>query len=216
MEFFKGIHIIPGLANDSNIFVIDNEILIDTGTGEYFHQSRHDIENAIDAKRLRMIVNTHYHFDHTGGNKKFRDWLKIPLAAHSADKNYIESGRTLSESFKQSAKIVTVDRELKDGDLIKTENFRLFTLHTPGHSAGSICFYEPDKKILVSGDTVFDGAAGRTDMPGGNYNELRFSLEKLDKLNIHYLFPGHGLPKIGGVNFMLKKLLVSMETSAVI
>jgi len=216
MEVFKGVHIIPGIADDSNIYVIDNEIVVDTGTGEFFHQARQEIEKAVDPKRIKLIVNTHYHYDHTGGNKKFRDWLKSPIAAHKADRELIEKGKTLSESFHQVAKIVTIDQELRDGDIIHTENFNLSVIHTPGHSAGSICLYEPDKKILISGDMLFDGTVGRTDLPGGNYNETRFSLEKLDKMNIQYLFPGHGLLKIGGVNFMIKKLLVSMETSHMI
>ncbi len=214
MEVFRGVHIVPGIANDSNIYIIDSEILVDTGTGEFFHQARQEIEKAVDPRRIRLIINTHYHFDHTGGNKKFRDWLRAPIAAHIADKDLIEKGRTLSESFKQVAKIVTVDAALKDGDIIHTENFNLAVIHTPGHSAGSICLYEPEKKMLISGDMLFDGAVGRTDLPGGNYNEMRFSLEKLDRKNLQYMFPGHGALKIGGVNFMIKKLLVSMETSA--
>jgi hydroxyacylglutathione hydrolase len=216
MEIFKGVSIVPGIGNDSNIYIVDNEILVDTGTGEFFHQARKEIENSVDPKRLKMIVNTHYHFDHTGGNKKFRDWLHTEIAAHEADRDFIERGKTLSESFHQVAKIVTVDKELKDGNIIRTENFNLVVIHTPGHSAGSICLYEPEKKILISGDTLFDGNVGRVDLPGGNYNELRFSLEKLNKYNIQCLFPGHGSPKIGGVDFMIKKLLISMESSHII
>ncbi len=216
MEVFKGIHIIPGIAHDSNIYIIDNEIVVDTGTGEFFHQNRRDIEKALDIKRLKLIANTHYHFDHTGGNKKFRDWLRVPIAVHQADKDFIERGRTLAESFKQVAKIVTIDKELRDEDVITTENFELSVLHTPGHSAGSICIYEPQNKILISGDTLFENAAGRTDLPGGNYNEMKFSLEKLAKYNIQYLFPGHGAPKTGGVNFLIKKLLTTLETATMI
>ena len=216
MEIIKGVSLVQGLGNGSNIYVLDNEILVDTGTGEYFHHARKEIEDSIDVKRLKLIVNTHYHFDHTGGNKKFRDWLHVPIASHQADRNFIETGKTLSESFKQVAKTVTVDTDLKDGNVIRTENFNLVVLHTPGHSAGSICLYEPDKKILVSGDTVFNDAVGRTDLPGGNHNELKFSLEKLSRYTIQYLFPGHGPPKINGVNFMIKKLMVSMESSRLV
>ena len=147
MEIIKGVSLVQGLGNGSNIYVLDNEILVDTGTGEYFHHARKEIEDSIDVKRLKLIVNTHYHFDHTGGNKKFRDWLHVPIASHQADRNFIETGKTLSESFKQVAKTVTVDTDLKDGNVIRTENFNLVVLHTPGHSAGSICLYEPDKKL---------------------------------------------------------------------
>lgn len=216
MEAFKGVHILPGFGTDSNIYVIDSEIIVDTGTGEYFHEYRKIIEKAIDVTRLKMVINTHYHYDHTGGNKKFRDWLKIPIAIHRADREFVERGRTLSETFHQVAKIVTVDKELEDGDTIETENFQLEVIHTPGHSSGSICLYDKERKMLISGDTLFEDTVGRNDLPGGNYNEMRFSLEKLDKLNIQYMFPGHGNFKAGGINFLIKKLLVSMETSAMI
>lgn len=216
MEVFKGVCILPAIGNGSNIYIVDNEVIIDSGTGEYFHQYRKDIEKEANAGRLKLLVNTHYHFDHTGGNKKFRDWLKVPIAAHPADIPAIEAGKTLSESFGQIAKIVTVDAELKDGNIIETENFRLHVLHTPGHTAGSICLYEPEKKMLFSGDTIFADAVGRDDLPGGNYNELRFSLEKLSAIGIQHLFPGHGAFKVGGINFLIKKLLVSMETSTMI
>jgi hydroxyacylglutathione hydrolase len=216
MEFFRGVHVIPGLSADSNIYIIDSEIVVDSGTGEFFHSNRKDIEAEIDHKRLKLLVDTHYHYDHTGGNKKFRDWLHVPVAAHGADKEMIERGKTLAESFGQTAKVFTLNAELKEGDVINSMNFRLLVLHTPGHSAGSICLYEPEKKMLFSGDTIFENAIGRTDLPGGNYSELRYSLEKLGRYPIQYLFPGHGPPKIGGVNFLIKKMLVSMESSVII
>jgi hydroxyacylglutathione hydrolase len=216
MEFFKGVHIIPGLAQDSNVYVIDNEIIVDTGTGEFFHDIRKDIEGSVEFKRLKLIVNTHYHYDHTGGDKKFRDWLHVPTVMHAADRDMVERGKTLAESFGQSAKVFTLDTDIKEGDVINTENFHLLVLHTPGHSAGSICLYEPEKKMLFSGDTIFENAIGRTDLPGGNYNELKDSLEKLDRYNIQYMFPGHGPPKIGGVNFLIKKMLVSAQTATLI
>ncbi len=213
MEFFRGVRIIPGLSSDSNIYIIDDEVVVDTGTGEFFHSNRKDIEAEMDPKRLKLIVDTHYHYDHTGGNKKFRDWLRIPVAAHANDKMLIEKGKTLAESFGQSAKFFTLDTELKEGDVINTSNSRLLVLHTPGHSSGSICLYEPEKKMLFSGDTLFENAIGRTDLPGGSYDELKDSLEKIGRYSIQYMFPGHGQPKIGGVNFLIKKMLVSMESS---
>ena len=193
MEIFKGVRILPGLDADSNIYIIDNEVLIDTGTGEYFHSNRKDIEGVMDPKRLKLIVNTHYHFDHCGGNKKFRDWLHIPIAAHPADKELIESGQTLAESFGKTSKIVTVDVGLIDGDVIRTENFRLQVLHTPGHSSGSICLFEPEKKILISGDTLFDKRIfGRTDLPTSEPLMLMQSIIKLSrKCEYEHLCPGH-------------------------
>jgi hydroxyacylglutathione hydrolase len=65
-------------------------------------------------------------------------------------------------------------------------------IQTPGHSPGSICLYWPDKKILFTGDVVFNQGIGRTDLPGGNGKELKESIKKISRLDAEYLLPGHG------------------------
>jgi glyoxylase-like metal-dependent hydrolase (beta-lactamase superfamily II) len=68
----------------------------------------------------------------------------------------------------------------------------LKVLHTPGHSLCSICFYSEDKKILICGDLVFEQGVGRTDLPFGNTDELKNSIERISKLDTELLLPGHG------------------------
>ena len=76
------------------------------------------------------------------------------------------------------------------------------------HTPGSICLYERKKRILLSGDTLFDEKIGRTDLQGSDKNKLLLSLNKLLSYDVQYLLPGHGYPKIGGFSFHLKQMIV--------
>ncbi len=216
MQVYKGIEMFHGTGNEPNIFLIDGEVLVDTGTGNMFAELKKEIENKFNSKEIKTIVNTHYHFDHTGGNKKFRDWLKAEIAIHNDDKENLEKGETLAEMLSETTRIVTVDHGLYNGDIIKTPNFIFEVIHTPGHTPGSICLYESDKRILLSGDTLFSDSVGRTDLAGGSREMLISSLKKLGELPIMYLFPGHGPIRTSGIDFLIKQMLVAPKLNAMI
>lgn len=213
MEVYKNIFLIYGVGYDSNVYVIDGQVIVDTGTGNFFAEMKNRLEKFLNSPFvIEKIINTHCHFDHIGGNKKFRDWLKAKLMVHKDEKKALETGvGTLSEFFGEKARIMTVDKVLKNGDRIKTKNFNFTVLHTPGHTPGSICLLEKHKGILISGDTLFEDSVGRTDMIGGNKKQLIKSIKKLSKYSIKYLFPGHGKPKISGVNFLIKQVLARKD-----
>jgi hydroxyacylglutathione hydrolase len=212
MQVFKGIMLTGGVGSDSNIYLIDNELMVDTGTGSYFQIIRENLENlGLHPTEIKMIVNTHCHFDHTGGDKLFRDLCKSKIAIHKEDKKSLESGHTMADMFNEQPRSVTVDKALKEGDVIKTKNFNFEVLWTPGHTPGSICLYERKKKLLLSGDTVFSDGVGRTDLIGGNSKALKDSIKKLSALRIDYLLPGHGMPKTTGTDFLFKQLLAKMK-----
>jgi len=215
MQVYKGILLMNGVGFESNMYLIDKEVLVDTGTGLFFPQIRENLINlGIDPKKIKLIVNTHCHFDHVGGDKSFRDLCNAEIAIHENDAQALEEGDnnlTLATMFGKKMKSITVDRRLKERDKIKTSNFCFEVIHTPGHTPGSICLYESKKKILISGDTLFSDGIGRSDLPGGDSDLLRESLKKLSKLKITYLLPGHGMPKTGGVNFLLKQILARMK-----
>ena len=213
MEVFKGIYLIRGIGKESNVYVVDSEMIIDTGTGNMFADVKQEIKENCDPRTIRTIINTHYHFDNTGGNKKFRDWLGAHIVSHEYDKDRIEKGETLAEKFGTVGKIVTVDGTVKEGAVLRTQNFSFVVLHTPGHTEGSICLYEPNKKILISGDTIMSDTIGRIDLPTSNRIELKKSLEKLLNYNVEYMLPGHGLPKKGGISFQIKKMLNAPKVS---
>lgn len=208
MQPIKGVYLWSGSGFDSNVYLIDGEVLVDTGTGDFFSEVKNEILTmGMDAANIRTIVNTHHHFDHTGGDKKFRDWLKANIAIHTADRAALEHGETLAELFGRGAKFITADISLEDKDVIRTKHFNLEVVHTPGHTEGGICLYERKRRFLISGDTLFADGFGRTDLPGGSTEEMKNSLKRLDKLDAEYLFPGHGAPKIGGISFLIKQIL---------
>ena len=185
LKKINNILMIEGLGSDSNIYVFD-DVIVDTGTGDNIEYVRESLKKAnLDISDISTVVNTHCHFDHIGGNRYF----KSKLAIHEKDAPALESGdpaATVALMFGRSLEPQKVDFKLTEGDKINDFN----VIHTPGHTIGGICLYNGE--TLISGDTVFaDGGFGRYDI-GGNLNMLRESLEKLSKLEVEYLLPGHG------------------------
>ncbi len=209
MRVLDNIELFAGLGNESNVYLVDGELLVDTGSGMFFDDVKKKIEKCFDIAMIMRVVNTHAHFDNTGANKKFRDWLGCEIMVHKDDVNAIHAGNVLAEYFRGAPKSVTVDKMLSEGDLIKTDNFRFEVLSAPGHTPGSICLYDKNSRIMFTGDTVFDEFVGRTDLPFGNQEQLKCSLLELSEYPVKYLLPGHGQPKIDGVSFMLKRLAYS-------
>ncbi len=194
---------------DSNIYLTDDTI-IDSGTG--FNSMRlHSVLRMLntDLEKIKQVINTHAHFDHIGGNGYF---YNAKILIHENDAAILEAGdleRSNAGFFEGKLKPRKVDRNLKEGDIVSN----LKVIHTPGHSPGSICLYDEKRKILFSGDTVFSDGVGRTDLAGGDPQALGESLEKLRKLNIEKILPGHGEPvlKLGNkrIEFILKEFLQS-------
>ncbi len=130
----------------------------------------------------RYIVNTHGHFDHVNANGNLISKIKIPILIHEND----QPALALTNS-------PPADRWLKDGDEIKTENLSFRVIHTPGHTPGGICLYSEKEKALFSGDTLFKGDYGRTDLPYSSEKDMLDSLKKLLKLpEDTRVYPGHG------------------------
>jgi glyoxylase-like metal-dependent hydrolase (beta-lactamase superfamily II) len=177
---------ILGYNYDSNYYLIDDNILVDTGAGHnkdyLFSKLR---QNGVEPENIEMVVNTHCHFDHIGGNHFFPN---AKIAIHRLDAISIKNKDTLGTSLNvfDIEGNCRVDLELEEGDNIA--DFEV--IHTPGHTKGGICLW--DGENLISGDTIFaGGGVGRMDI-GGSYTDMKNSVEKLMKLDVKNIYPGHG------------------------
>lgn len=193
------IHCIYGYNYDSNIYIIDGKIptIIDCGTGLYHKNILKKINEIIDINSIKQIIITHEHYDHCGGVKKLYEKIeeKPNIITHEKASNKIEKGESIfAQMLGGKMPKMPVDVKLEKEINIKIGDHFFQVLYTPGHSPGSICLYDKITKSLISGDTIFSyGSFGRYDFPGGSYNLLKNSIEKLAILDIENLYPGHEL-----------------------
>ncbi len=143
----------------------------------------------------RMIINTHFHFDHTGANKYLKEKYAIPICIGKADAPFLPKAYLHAQQFMiRSQPSPPADRLLFDGECLQVGSIDFVVLETPGHSPGSICLYDSKRKILFSGDTLFYESVGRWDLPGGDELQLRRSLQRLARLPEETLvYTGHGI-----------------------
>lgn len=127
--------------------------------------------------KVKYIILTHYHFDHTLAAEKLKEKTGAKILIHKGEKNFIN---------------FLVNQYLKDSDKIKIDQESLKIIHTPGHTKGSICLL--GENLIFTGDTIFENGYGRTDLPGGSKKDLKNSLKKLKKLlgKETTVYPGHG------------------------
>jgi hydroxyacylglutathione hydrolase len=139
--------------------------------------------------RLAAAVATHAHADHVLGAEAIRRRTGVPFLLHTDDLSILAA---LRQAGPDQALVPEVDRRLADGDELAAGSLRLGVLHTPGHSPGSISLLVPDEAVF-SGDTLFAGAVGRTDLPGGDEVLQLVSIhQRLLPLGDLPVYPGHG------------------------
>jgi glyoxylase-like metal-dependent hydrolase (beta-lactamase superfamily II) len=143
--------------------------------------------------KVKMIVNTHGHGDHIGGNSFFAKALECPCAIHELDAEMlVNNKKNFSELMGIPLSLAPAQHLLQDNEVIMLGDKQVKVIHTPGHTRGGICLLVD--KYLISGDTLFEQSIGRTDLPGGNNATILKSIkEKLFTLDDDVLvFPGHG------------------------
>jgi hydroxyacylglutathione hydrolase len=139
---------------------------------------------------LKLIVSSHCHWDHIGDNAAVAEHTGADVGAHPLDHDRLIHPST-NAPFDIPPSVPAVD--LAEGGEVRFGAIRLRVLHTPGHTEGSVCLYEPDEGLLFSGDTLFAGGWGRVDLPGGDPDAMVASLGRfLDLEDGVHVFPGHG------------------------
>jgi hydroxyacylglutathione hydrolase len=142
-------------------------------------------------------VNTHCHVDHILGVRYMQDKYKCPLRAHPNESNLLGNVPLMGDMFGLIVEPISgIDEPLNDHDTIRVGKESLTAILVPGHSPGSLSFYSPEGGFVVTGDALFQGSIGRTDLPGGDYDTLISSIQKrlLTLPPETIVYPGHGDP----------------------
>jgi len=142
--------------------------------------------------KVKLILNTHGHPDHTCGNGLMKKATGAPILIHEYDAYMLgERGRELSLMFGFKFHSPPADKLLHDKDEVKFGNVTLKVIHTPGHSRGSISLV--GKNSVFTGDTLFAGSIGRYDFPDSSFEDIKSSVKKLASLSESFIvYPGHG------------------------
>ncbi|MCD8199430.1 MAG: MBL fold metallo-hydrolase [Coriobacteriaceae bacterium] len=159
---------------------------------------------ALDGHDLTMIIVTHRHYDHICCLAALQEKTAAPTYAYESDADAICDNSPYGNASSEDDAIAIegadyegikpVDVRLKDGDTVTLGTTKMQVIHTPGHSAGSMCLYDEAGGNLIAGDTLFaNGSFGRTDLPSGSASDMRNSLARLSKLPDDVIvYPGHG------------------------
>ena len=184
-----------------NTYLLINEkkdcIIIDPGC--YFEEERKELLTYIEKEGLNVtrLLNTHCHLDHIFGNRLVAKTYGVGLEMHMLDKIVLdrspEIGKMYNVPFEPSPEPV---HYLEEGEKIRLGDDELEVILTPGHSPGSICFYNVNQQFIIGGDVLFYQSIGRTDLPGGDHQTLINSIQKKlfvlpDDVTV---YPGHGKP----------------------
>ena len=196
-ELRSGIHQFRGEKPGSHTYLIqgwDKNVLIDTGVNNSFpNLTRCLTDLGLEAGDIHLVILTHEHFDHIGAAAFFCETAII--AAHRLAANKIELQDefvTLSRYRDASSRPFYAQLWLEDATFFALGNYELKVIHTPGHTSGCICIYEPNERLLFSGDTVFANGTLSDIYTSGNISDYVNSMRRLRSLKIDELYPGHG------------------------
>ena len=166
-----------------------NAAIIDPGEGNQ------DIVSYISERQIvpKMILNTHGHLDHVAGNKFYKEPFSIPIVIHKADEHLLTANDTMLSPLFPDYIPAKADSYISDDQTINiNDSISIKVIETPGHTQGSVCF--AINNIIFSGDTLFRGSIGRTDLLGGDPHQLLASIKQrlLPFPDDTICFPGHG------------------------
>ena len=187
---------------DANTFVIkgDVTVLIDPGLSEYAWMKCEEMrEDGIEPQEIDILLITHSHPDHCDALSVLKKHTNARIGLHSSQAEWASLLSEASFHFlgvkPRDFKADFLVEALKAGREERSsqgERNWLEVLHTPGHTPDSVCFYLPENAVLLTGDTVFERGIGRTDLPFGDEDALKASIERISALDVEILLPGHG------------------------
>jgi glyoxylase-like metal-dependent hydrolase (beta-lactamase superfamily II) len=182
-----------------NTYVLSDEtgqcVIIDPGCET--NAEKMELVNFLTDNSLApvQILLTHAHIDHVLGNNFISGKYGLKIAMNKIEERILQSAQVIGEMWGIKVE-PSPDAEifLNEGDIVEFGNSKLEIVFTPGHSPGSICFYNRDQKFIIGGDVLFNGSIGRTDLPGGDYGTLVESIRhKLFVFDDDFkVYPGHG------------------------
>jgi len=186
----------PFQENSSVVYDESGECaIIDPGFSNRAEQK--ELVDFIDKHQLKpvLLLNTHCHIDHILGNRFVADTYKLKLQIHPLDRPLLDAAKTYAHMYGLDYDH-SPDPEIlfEEGDIISFGKTKMDILHLPGHAPGHVIFVHHASKTIIGGDIIFRGSIGRTDLPGGNHQDLLDSIEqKLFTLPDDYtVYPGHG------------------------
>ena len=217
--FSNSLVFLPGTGNSSNtVFIQVNSetvLVVDIGTPENIDRVLSIITKSLPNSKEILLVASHEHYDHIGGFSNFCRFRHCVTYASEVTADVLAKGDSVysvANLFGRTLSPVSIDKILKENDTFSTTLGPFNVVKTPGHSRGSICLYNKEKKILIAGDTVFpNGGFGRVDLPGGDLNLLRESISKLNELDVDVLVSGHGDIVLTNGNQHIKMALESIQ-----
>jgi len=197
IELHPDIFRIKGHGTSSHSYIIKGDyanLLIDSGVDTNFPVLQESLlKIGLKIKDIDIVINTHEHFDHIGANRYFQDHALIAAHRFAATKMIFDDRYvTLYKSADLNELPLKVHLWLESKSRFDLGNYSLNVIHTPGHTSGSICIYEPVRKILFTGDTVFAGGTLSYIAESGSVGDYINSILSLNTRQILEIYPGHG------------------------